>query len=100
MGEALVSQEALTEKIAFMRTILDERQYRLYLASEANALGRGGMSLVSKASGASMVTIRKGLEEMRDCATQINAENRRTGLSREINDLTVRIKSIALSLSE
>ena len=65
MGEALVSQEALTEKIAFMRTILDERQYRLYLASEANALGRGGMSLVSKASGASMVTIRKGLEEMR-----------------------------------
>ena len=28
------------------------------------------------------------------------AENRKTGLSREINDLTVRIKSIAISLSE
>ena len=44
--------------------------------------------------------VNKGLEEIMDCATQINAENRKTGLSREINDLTVRIKSIALSLSE
>lgn len=41
-----------------------------------------------------------GLEEIIDCATKISAENRNTGLSREINDLSVRIKSIALSLSE
>lgn len=44
--------------------------------------------------------VRKGLDEIMDCATQISAENRKTGLSREINDLTVRIKSIAISLSE
>ena len=41
-----------------------------------------------------------GLEEIIDCATKISQENRNTGLSREINDLSVRIKSIALSLSE
>lgn len=41
-----------------------------------------------------------GLEEIMECATQISAENRRSGLSREINDLSVRIKSIAISLSE
>ena len=41
-----------------------------------------------------------GLEEIIDCATKISVENRNTGLSREINDLSVRIKSIALSLSE
>ena len=41
-----------------------------------------------------------GLEEIIECATKISAENRNTGLSREINDLSVRIKSIALSLSE
>ena len=35
-----------------------------------------------------------------DCASKISAENRKCGLSREINDLTVRIKSIAISLSE
>ena len=41
-----------------------------------------------------------GLEEIIECATKISTENRNTGLSREINDLSVRIKSIALSLSE
>ncbi len=41
-----------------------------------------------------------GLEEIIECATKISRENRNTGLSREINDLSVRIKSIALSLSE
>ena len=44
--------------------------------------------------------VQKGLEEIMDCATRISAENRNSGLSREINDLTVRIKSIAISLSE
>ena len=44
--------------------------------------------------------VQTGLEEIMECATRISAENRKTGLSREINDLTVRIKSIAISLSE
>ena len=38
-----------------------------------------------------------GLEEIIDCATKISVENRNTGLSREINDLSVRIKSIDAS---
>ena len=44
--------------------------------------------------------VKKGLEEITECANKISAENRKTGLSREISDLTVRIKSIAISLSE
>lgn len=44
--------------------------------------------------------VQKGLEEIIDCASKISAENRSTGLSREINDLSVRIKSIAMALSE
>lgn len=44
--------------------------------------------------------VKKGLEEIMDCASKISAENRISGLSREINDLSVRIKSIAISLSE
>ncbi len=44
--------------------------------------------------------VNKGLEEIMDCAVKISAENRKSGLSREINDLSVRIKSIAISLSE
>lgn len=44
--------------------------------------------------------VQKGLDEIIECATKISVENRQTGLSREINDLTVRIKSIAMSLAE
>jgi hypothetical protein len=44
--------------------ILDERQYRLYLAAEAKALGRGGVSQVAKMTGASRNTISTGIEEL------------------------------------
>lgn len=44
--------------------------------------------------------VQSGLEEIIECANKIGIENRQTSLSREINDLSVRIKSIAMSLSE
>jgi hypothetical protein len=43
---------------------LDERQRRLYLASEALSYGRGGIALVMRASGASRNTIRRGIDEL------------------------------------
>lgn len=44
--------------------------------------------------------MQKGIEEIILCADKIAEENRSTALSRSINDLTVQIKSIAMSLSE
>ena len=41
-----------------------------------------------------------GLENIVKCAEDINEYNLSHGLSREINDITVKIKSIALSLAE
>jgi len=43
---------------------LNERARRLLAASEARALGRGGITLVSRACGLSRVTITKGLREL------------------------------------
>lgn len=43
---------------------LGEKQYRLYLAAEAKALGWGGASKVAKATGASRNTIAAGLREL------------------------------------
>lgn len=43
---------------------LNEKQYRLYLAAEAKSLGWGGLSRVSKATGASRNTISSGLNEL------------------------------------
>jgi hypothetical protein len=55
---------ALREKVAQLWPHLDERARRLFAANEARALGRGGVSLVSRACGLSRVTITKGLREL------------------------------------
>ena len=44
--------------------VLDEKQYRLYLAAEAKALGWGGVSQVAKVANASRNTISTGIEEL------------------------------------
>jgi len=44
--------------------------------------------------------MQKGYNEIIECASLIAEENRREKLSIKINDLTVRIKSIAIALSE
>ena len=55
---------ALQEKINCLWPHLDERARRLFAASEARQLGRGGVSVVSRACGLSRVTITKGLHEL------------------------------------
>jgi hypothetical protein len=47
-----------------LASVLDEKQYRLYLAAEAKALGWGGTLQVAKATGASRNTISSGLNEL------------------------------------
>ena len=44
--------------------VLDEKQYRIYLASEAKALGWSGVSKVALATSASRNTISSGLDEL------------------------------------
>jgi transposase len=56
-------EKATAERISVMLPLLNERQKRLFLASEARALGHGGISQVSKLSGVSRVTITQGIKE-------------------------------------
>lgn len=58
--------EALTAKLARMRPLLDERQWRLLLGVEADALGRGGIALVARAAGVSVNTVSKGARQVRE----------------------------------
>lgn len=44
---------------------LNERQRRLWAASEARAAGRGGIAVTARATGMSVPTIRKGIAELR-----------------------------------
>ena len=52
------------DKILTMLPLLIERQRRIYLASEATALGRGGIKDISRLTGVSRSTIIKGKKEI------------------------------------
>ena len=58
-------REKLKKKIDTMLPILNERQRRLYLATEADSLGWGGISLISKLSNADRETISRGIKEIK-----------------------------------
>jgi DNA-binding transcriptional regulator GbsR (MarR family) len=56
----------MEERIERMRGVLDEKQWRLFLASEAMSSGYGGVSKVSRISGASRTTITRGIKELQE----------------------------------
>jgi hypothetical protein len=66
MAVVEADEAVLAAKYAVMRTILDERQWRVYLGTEALALGYGGIAAVARASGASQRTVSAGAEEAAD----------------------------------
>lgn len=62
-----MSNEAkVKQKFGSLAAVLDERTRRLWAASEAAAIGRGGVSMVSRAIGMTRLTIRRGMRELRE----------------------------------
>lgn len=61
-----VDERALAEKLARMRSQLNERQWRRLLGAEAEAIGWGGIRLVARLAGVSVNTVSKGAKEIRD----------------------------------
>jgi hypothetical protein len=55
----------MKDRILAMMPILNEKQRRLFLASEAKSYGWGGVSEVSRLSGVSRTTIRVGMIELK-----------------------------------
>src|SRR5882724_267630 len=69
--------QSLQEKYELLRPELDERGRRLWAASEALALGRGGIVTVARATGLSERTIRRGQRELRRPASSVAGASRR-----------------------
>jgi hypothetical protein len=67
----VVDEQALVVKLGVLRPHLDERQWRLLLGAEAEAIGRGGVSLVARASGASRTTVGAAVAQIRAGAAAI-----------------------------
>lgn len=57
-------EKQITEKYMKLLPVMTERSKRLWAATEAQALGRGGISAVSRATGIDRNTIRKGIKEL------------------------------------
>lgn len=69
------TEKQLEEKFNLLLPHLDEKTTRLYLASEAQSLGRGGKVLVSRLAGVSRVRIDRGLKELAEGIKLENADS-------------------------
>ena len=68
----MIDERLIGERFRALAPELSERGRRIWAASEARALGRGGIAAVARASGISPNTIRKGIRE-------IDSDNRLEG---------------------
>jgi len=77
----------VTNKYESLASMMNERLQRRWAACEAMALGYGGISAVSQATGLSRGTIRKGMTEIKgmmpDLASEIEGRVRRPGGGRQ-----------------
>lgn len=75
------SELKIRERFQNLEWTLDERLRRLYAASEAKAIGHGGITLVSKATGVAIGSIKQGLKEL--CQRRENKSGGRQRIRRE-----------------
>jgi len=75
--------DIMVEKFGIILPILNERQRRLLLAAEANALGHGGIIAVARASRVSRATIVDGIRELAEGAVEPSTRVRKEGGGRK-----------------
>ena len=64
-------ESRIAEKYDSLRDVMDERMRRLWAATEARALGYGGVSIVSRAVGLTRPTITAGIKELGDAEQSV-----------------------------
>ncbi|AKB75686.1 Mobile element protein [Methanosarcina lacustris Z-7289] len=58
-------EEMISKKYDLLKPFLDEKSKRLFAAAEALSIGTGNISIVSRATGISQDTIKKGCNELK-----------------------------------
>jgi hypothetical protein len=76
-----VDPDPMVERLALIKSHLDERAWRLLLGAEATVLGRGGIAVVAAACGAHPDTVAQGVREL-DYSEPIPGRVRRPGAGR------------------
>ena len=77
------SLAGVRDRFTALEQVLDEKSRRLLVAAESKAWGRGGISVVSKATGVSRQVIRQGLKELEQSPPHAIGRIRRPGGGRK-----------------
>jgi transposase len=88
--------ETIRRKYEVVFPELNERARRLWAASEAEALGHGGMAAVAQATGLGENTIRRGRQEIRQEPCRVSRRVRRRGGGRK--GLTAEVPAVLVAL--
>lgn len=80
---AVADIAAITVRYEALKTLLDERSRRLVAAAESQAVGKGGISVVAKATGISRPVIRQGVADLKDPSTLAAGRVRKEGGGRK-----------------
>ena len=64
----MIDPDAIQARFDALEPFLNERDRRLFAASEARAAGRGGIAAVSRTTGMARSTIGRGLADLRSGA--------------------------------
>ncbi len=75
----MIDQDAIQARVDALGPFLNERDRRLFAASEARAAGRGGITAVSRTTGVARSTIGRGLADLRSGALRGRERVRRKG---------------------
>jgi hypothetical protein len=73
----------IRRKYRSLLPVLDERQRRLWAATEARALGRGGLAAIVRATGIAQTTVLRGLADLESGASLASDRIRRPGGGRK-----------------
>jgi hypothetical protein len=79
----VIDTPAIRARFEALSPLLNERARRLFVASEAQAAGRGGISAVCDATGVARSTINRGLVELRCTEPRPSSRIRRPGGGRK-----------------
>ena len=79
----MINESAIRLRFEALAPVLNERARRLFAAAEAAAAGRGGVSVVMRATGIARSTIRRGLNELFGAAAPAGERVRRPGGGRK-----------------
>lgn len=73
----------INKRFKALKPHLDERMLRLVAAAEAKAIGHGGVTAVSRATGISRKTVTRGMEELENLPVSFANRTRRRGGGRK-----------------